>query len=148
MMTDEQAPPNPQRERKSSTRQANLNSADPYAVLGLERRAALSEVKRAYFELVRQHSPETNPEAFKLIRAAYEKLNSAESKKETDLFLFLAPPAWEPRKRRRKLDLAFDPQDIWQLLQAQGDLGRSQFEADFRPLQGDPGFDRAKAGKK
>jgi len=148
MMTDEQAHSNPQRERKSSNRQVNLNSADPYAVLGLERRAALSEVKRAYFELVRQYSPETNPEAFKLVRAAYEKLNSVENKNETDLFLFQAPPAWEPRKRRRKLDLTFDPQDIWQLLQTQGDLGRSQFEADFRPLQGEPASGMAKAGKK
>jgi curved DNA-binding protein CbpA len=133
MMTDTSA----QQERKPSTRQANLNSADPYAVLGLERRAALSEVRRAYFELVRQYSPESNPEAFKLIRAAYEKLNSAESKNETDLFLFQSPPPWEPRKRRRKLELDFDPQDIWWLLQAQGDLGHSQFEADFRPIEAD-----------
>jgi len=147
-MTDDQAHPNPQRERKSASRKANLNSADPYAVLGLERRAALSEVKRAYFDLVRQYSPETNPEAFKLIRAAYEKLNSAENKNETDLFLFQAPPAWEPRKRRRKLDLAFDPQDIWQLLLTQGDLGRSQFESDFRPLLSDADSDTAKVGKK
>jgi curved DNA-binding protein CbpA len=124
-----------QQERKTTARQANLNSADPYAVLGLERRAALNEVKRAYFDLVRQYSPETNPEAFKLIRAAYEKLNSAESKSETDLFLFQAPPAWEPRKRRRKLELDFDPQDIWLLMLAQGDLGSSQFEADFRAIE-------------
>ncbi len=148
MMTDEQGHSTSQRERKNSSHQANLNSADPYAVLGLERRAALSEVKRAYFDLVRQYSPETDPEAFKLIRTAYEKLNSVESKNETDLFLFQAPPAWEPRKRRRKLDLSFDPQDIWQLLLAQGDLGRSQFDDDFRPLQAAPGSDTAKAGKK
>jgi len=134
-MTDPQAGSIPQRERKSSTRQANLNSTDPYAVLGLERRAALSEIKRAYFELVRQYSPERDPEAFKLIRAAYEKLNSSETKNETDLFLFQAPPAWEARKRRRKLELDFDPQDIWLLLQSGTDLGRSQFESDFRTIQ-------------
>jgi curved DNA-binding protein CbpA len=132
-MTD----PSAQTKRKTSAHQVNLNSTDPYAVLGLERRAALSEVKRAYFELVRQYSPESNPEAFKLIRAAYEKLNSAENKNETDLFLFQAPPPWQPRKRRRKLELDFDPQDIWWLLQAQGDLGRSQFETDFRPVEAD-----------
>ncbi len=124
-----------QQERKASTRQANLNSSDPYAALGLERGANLSEVKRAYFALVRQYSPETNPEAFKLVRAAYEKLNSSESKSETDLFLFQPPPSWEPRKRRRKLDLDFDPQDVWRMLQSQGDLGRSQFDSDFCALQ-------------
>jgi len=127
---------NPQQVRNAPARKANLTSADPYAVLGLERRASLSEVKRAYFELVRQYSPETNPEAFKLIRAAYEKLNSAESKTETDLFLFQPPPPWEARKRRRKLELDFDPQDIWRLLQSYGDLGRKQFDEDFRPIQG------------
>ncbi len=137
-MTDNRTRPaaSTQQERNAPTRQPNLSSADPYAVLGLERRASLSEVKRAYFNLVRQYAPETNPEAFKLIRAAYEKLNSAESKTETDLFLFQPPPPWGPRKRRRKLELDFDPQDIWLLLQAYGDLGRSNFEDDFRPVQG------------
>ena len=137
-MTDNQTRPDgsAQQERNAPTRQPNLNSADPYAVLGLERRASLSEVKRAYFNLVRQHSPETNPDAFKLIRAAYEKLNSAESKTETDLFLFQPPPPWDARKRRRKLELDFDPQDIWMLLQTYGDLGCSHFDDDFRPVQG------------
>lgn len=135
-MTDNRTRPaaSTQQERNAPTRQPNLSSADPYAVLGLERRASLSEVKRAYFNLVRQYSPETNPEAFKLIRAAYEKLNSADSKTETDLFLFQPPPLWEPRKRRRKLELDFDSQDIWLLLQAYGDLGCSNFEDDFRPV--------------
>src|SRR3972149_1819709 len=114
-------------ERNATARQPNLGSANPYAVLGLERRAALSEVKRAYFNLVRQYSPESNPEAFKLIRAAYEKLNSAESKTETDLFLFQPPPPWEARKRRPKLELDFDPQDIWLRLQTHHVLGRGPF---------------------
>lgn len=130
---------NPERapqEHNTTLRTPNLNSADPYAVLGLERRAALGEVKRAYFNLVRQYSPESNPEAFKLIRAAYEKLNSAENKTETDLFLFQPPAAWEARKRRRKLELDFDPQDIWHLLESHGDLGRTRFDDDdFRPIE-------------
>ncbi len=147
-MTEEHNQSNANPERKTLAREPNLKSSDPYAVLGLERRATLSEVKRAYFGLVRQYSPETNPEAFKLVRAAYEKLNSVESKNETDLFLFQAPPTWEPRKRRQKLDLGFDPQDIWRLLQSQGDLGRSQFEADFSPLNADPASGTGKAIKK
>jgi curved DNA-binding protein CbpA len=138
MMTDNRTRPEAsiQQERNTPIRQPNLSSADPYAVMGLERRASLSEVKRAYFSLVRQYSPETNPEAFKLIRAAYEKLNSAEIKTETDLFLIQPPLPWEARKRRRKLALDFDPQDIWLLLQTHGDLGRSDFEDDFRPVHG------------
>ena len=129
--------PNPEQpeRRPVFTRQPVLNSADPYAVLGLERRATPGEIKRAYFELVRQYSPEINPEAFKQIRAAYEKLNSAESKNETDLFLFQPSAQWEPRKRRRKLDVDFDPQDILRLLQNHGDLGRTRFDEDFRPIE-------------
>lgn len=126
-----------QPERPSAIkRQPILQSADPYAVLGLDRRATPAEIKRAYFELVRQYSPETNPEAFKQVRAAYEKLNSAESKLDTDLFLFQPPVAWEGRKRLRKLALDFDPQDILKLMQNHGDLARTDFEEDFRPIEG------------
>ena len=127
-------PEQPER-RSALTRQPILHSADPYAVLGLDRRATPAEIKRAYFELVRQYSPETNPEAFKQIRAAYEKLNSAENKTETDLFLFQPPSQLEARKRRRKLDLDFDPQDILWLLQNHGDLCRANFDEDFRPIE-------------
>jgi len=129
------APRSEQPERRSAiTRTPILNSADPYVVLGLERRATPAEIKRAYFELVRQYSPETNPEAFKQVRSAYEKLNSAENKTETDLFLFQPPPQWMGRKRRRKLDLDFDSQDILQMMQNYGDLGRTSFDEDFRPI--------------
>lgn len=133
-MTTAHTPKQPER-RPAFTRQPILHSADPYAVLGLERRATPAEIKRAYFELVRQYSPETNPEAFKQVRAAYEKLNSAENKTETDLFLFQPPTQWETRKRRRKLDMDFDPQDILRLMQNHEDLGRTSFEEDFRPIE-------------
>lgn len=116
-------------------RQPHLSSSDPYAVLGLSRRASQQEIKRAYFALVRQYSPETAPDAFKLIRAAYEKLNTEEAKAETDLFLFQPPLPWQPRKRRRKLETAFDPQDIALLLQDHGDLGKRGFTQDFRPVK-------------
>ena len=133
-MTTAPTPEQPER-RPVFSRQPILHSADPYAVLGLERRATPGEIKRAYFELVRQYSPETNPEAFKQIRTAYEKLNSAENKTETDLFLFQPSAQWEARKRRRKLDLDFDPQDILRLMQTYGDLGRTHFDEDFRPIE-------------
>ena len=65
-------------------RAPNLTSSDPYAVLGLVRGASPREIKRAYFDLVRQYPPEEHPDAFKLIRAAYEKLRTAGVKAETD----------------------------------------------------------------
>lgn len=118
-----------------SNLQPNLSSNDPYAVLGLERGASLREIKRAYFTLVRQFPPETEATAFKRIRAAYEKLRTADVKAETDLFLFQPPTPWEPRKRRRKLELDFDPADIQRYLQSFGDLGRDDFQEDYRPIR-------------
>lgn len=115
-------------------RTPNLASSDPYAVLGLMRGASAREIKRAYFDLVRQYPPEQHPDTFKLIRAAYEKLRTVEVKAETDLFLFQPPSPWEPRKRRSKIDLDFHSEDIWLLLRQHGDLGRTDFKLDYRPV--------------
>jgi curved DNA-binding protein CbpA len=135
--TSDFAPPegNERSERRAGQLQPNLNSNDPYAVLGLLRGASEREVKRAYFELVRAYPPEENPDAFKRVRLAYEKLRTADVKAETDLFLFQPPPAWEPRRRRGKLNLSFQTQDVWRLLQNYGDLGQTDHSADFRPVR-------------
>jgi curved DNA-binding protein CbpA len=102
--------------------------------LGVARGATMREIKRAYFALVREHPPEEAPDTFKLIRAAYEKLRSADAKAETDLFLFQPPYPWEPRKRRRRIDLEVHKEDIWRLLRQHGDLGRTDFKDDYRPI--------------
>jgi curved DNA-binding protein CbpA len=116
-------------------RTPNLTSADPYAVLGLVRGASVHEIRRAYFDLVRTYPPEERPETFKTIRAAYERLRQAEVKAETDLFLFRPPSPWEPRKRKRKLDLEVHNEDIEMLLQQHGDLGQADFRSDYRPVR-------------
>lgn len=126
-------------ERKETThrrgRTPNLTSSDPYVVLGLFRGASPREVKRAYFELVREYSPEEHPEAFKLIRAAYEKLRTADVKEETDLFLFQPPYPWEARGRRGAIDLEVHAEDVRSLLERHGDLGRTDFREDYRPVE-------------
>ena len=48
-----------------------------YEVLGVPEGAEQTQVKRAYFRLLRQHSPEKDPEGFARIREAYEKLSSS-----------------------------------------------------------------------
>ena len=63
------------------------HSEDPYKTLGLEYGATEIEIKHAYFNKVREHSPERDPEAFKRIRAAYETLRSSGERAKTDLFL-------------------------------------------------------------
>lgn len=49
-----------------------------YRVLGISQGASQSEIKKAYFKLVRQYSPEKNPEQFREIREAYEYLKNAQ----------------------------------------------------------------------
>lgn len=116
-------------------RRPNLASSDPYAVLGLTRGASPRQIKRAYFDLVRDYSPENRPEAFKVIRAAYERLRKADVREETDLFLFQPPYPWEPRGRRGSIDLDVHTEDVWTLLQNHGDLGRTDFREDYRPVR-------------
>jgi curved DNA-binding protein CbpA len=111
-----------------------LNSSDPYAVLGLTRGASPRQIKRAYFTLVREYPPEDKPDAFKLIRAAYEKLRKVDVKEETDLFLFQPPYPWEPRGRRGSIDLDIHSEDIWTLLTRHGDLGRTEFREDYQQV--------------
>ncbi len=122
------------RPRPSEGPEPDLTSDDPYAVLGLERGATPGEVKRAYFQLVREYPPETAPQAFKNLRSAYEQLRTARVKAETDLFLFRPPYPWEPRKRRRRLDLEVHAEDAWRLLEHHGDLGRREFPEDCHPV--------------
>jgi curved DNA-binding protein CbpA len=130
MISDPRGEPAPRRHGRTP----NLASADPYAVLGSVRGASPREIKRAYFELVREYPPEENPDTFKIIRAAYERLRQPEVKAETDLFLFQPPTPWEPRKRKRKLDLDVHTEDIDLLLQQHGELGQTDFRSDYRQV--------------
>ena len=45
-----------------------------YEILGLQENASQAEIKRAYFRLIRQYTPEKDPERFQEIRRAYENL--------------------------------------------------------------------------
>ena len=112
----------------------NLQASDPYAVLGLDKMADQAEIKRAYFSLIRQHPPESEPENFKLIRAAYEELKTAERRAETDIFLLQPPPAWHPAEAAPAIDPAFHPADVLLALRRWGDLGRTDFQDDFREI--------------
>ncbi len=60
---------------------------DPYEVLGLDRTSATEQaVRRRYLELVRQHSPERDPQRFAEIRQAYEQLRNPETRLQWELF--------------------------------------------------------------
>ena len=50
-----------------------------YETLGLEPGASAAEIKKAYFRLIRQFSPEKDPEEFQRIREAYERLKDMDT---------------------------------------------------------------------
>jgi curved DNA-binding protein CbpA len=64
-----------------------------YEVLGVEQTAGGTEIKRAYFTLVRKYQPDRFPEEFKEIRAAYETLMDGEKRAEYDAIGELPPSA-------------------------------------------------------
>lgn len=57
-----------------------------YEILGLEPGATQTDIKRAYFKLIRKHSPESDPEGFQQIREAYEQLKNAPNEPEGPSF--------------------------------------------------------------
>jgi curved DNA-binding protein CbpA len=89
----------------------NLTALEsPYKILGVERTASESEIKQAYFALVREHPPERDPEGFKRIRAAYEKLRTGGERAETDLFLIEEIDAAAPMGKLQRY--AIEPPQI------------------------------------
>ena len=103
---------------------------DPYAVLGLSRQASEADIKRAYFQLVRQFPPERQPEKFRAIRTAYEQLRDPEQRARMDLFLVQPPPPL-PKQRRPSYDLSVQVDDLLTLAM---ELVRTPMQDDFSAI--------------
>jgi len=63
-----------------------------YEILGIKPDASQLEIKKAYFKMIRQYSPETDPEQFQKIREAYEYLKNMENAPKGPVF----PPYSDP----------------------------------------------------
>jgi curved DNA-binding protein CbpA len=113
--------------QKNRAKSVATPTADPYRVLGIEREAAEAEIKRAYFQLVRQFPPEREPEKFQEIRAAYESLRDAGQRAEVSLFL-LQPPLPLQKRRSPSYDLDVHPEDLLTLMI---DAVASPMQVDF-----------------
>jgi len=55
-----------------------------YKTLELSPDASPEEIRRAYYQMVRKHPPEKDPERFQLIRQAYETLSDDKARREYD----------------------------------------------------------------
>jgi len=108
---------------------------DPYAVLGVTRSATSAEIKQAYFALVRAHPPEREPETFKRIRAAYERLRDPERRAETDMLVLTAWPGPPRQRRAPQLDLALHVEDALAAARALSDLERRDWREHFAKVQ-------------
>jgi curved DNA-binding protein CbpA len=60
--------------------------ADPFAILGVAQDADDDAVRARYLALVREHSPERDPEHFAVIRSAYEVLRTRRDRLRRRLF--------------------------------------------------------------
>jgi len=111
----------------------NPRLMDPYVMLGIAPTATLEEIKQAYFAQVRAHPPERDPEAFKQIRAAYERLKTPEKKFESDM-LRLEPWPEPPLPPPAPLDTSVSPADVIHAARALSDLARTDWREDFREV--------------
>ncbi len=59
---------------------------DPYAVLELPADADDEAIRRKYLEMVRQYTPEREPEKFAAVRSAYEALKDLNTRLRHRLF--------------------------------------------------------------
>jgi curved DNA-binding protein CbpA len=56
-----------------------------YLILGLSLNATDQEIRKKYLRLVKEHSPEKNPEMFQEITNAYESIKDARTRAKTAL---------------------------------------------------------------
>jgi len=59
---------------------------DPYEILGVAPDADDDVIRKAYLELVRRFSPDTDPEAFKSLSNAYEQVKDEKRRLQHYLF--------------------------------------------------------------
>ena len=110
-----------------------LSLNDPYQELGLEATASDADIRKAYFALVRVHSPEKDPLRFKQIRAAYERLSEPQKRLETDM---LRLQAWSVIElTSSKGPVSSWASDVLMAARSLSDLDRRHFREDFREVK-------------
>jgi len=110
--------------------------SDPYRVLDISPSAGQDEIRGAYLKLLRSHPPEKDPEKFKEIRAAYDKLKDEKTRIRTAvLHMDLTGPLPRPLfPEAAQKPAVFRPDDWRDILVAAGELARRDFPEDMTGL--------------
>ena len=108
---------------------------NPFDVLGVDETASDAEVKKAYFQMVRQFTPEKHAEQFKQIREAYDLLKDSSHRLEAEVFSFIKPSS-EPVLEAGELPpLKLDSEVFLRWIgQTLTDLERTDFTSDFNEV--------------
>ncbi len=110
------------------------NYQDPYAVLGVAPTATAAEIKKAYFQLVRDYPPEKDSANFKRIRAAYEKVRDPEKRLESDMHRLNVWPQASQKRRLPQIDLSLQPDDILLAAEHLSDLNRKDWREYYKKI--------------
>lgn len=108
---------------------------NPYSVLGVDRSASAEEIRQAYFALVRAHPPEREPDTFKRIRAAYERVRDPERRLAADMLLLRPWPGPDRPRRAARLDGSVHRADVLLAARALTDLARQDWREHFHKVR-------------
>ena len=90
-----------------------MRTMTDYEILGIDENADPKQIKKAYFRLIRIHSPEKDPEKFQQIRAAYDRLTNPQTVTE-DAFAFPLPDHSFTKLYTDNITYALEQQDYKQ----------------------------------
>jgi len=110
---------------------------NPYDILELSETAHTDEIHSAYLRAVRAHPPESDPEGFKKIRNAYDRICNREARKKFGFESFknesgIPPSSGLHVAPSEKIDPFF--RRIAEHLVSNSDIFRADFTCDFKQV--------------
>lgn len=108
---------------------------NPFDVLSVAEDASDADIKQAYFQMVRQFTPEKHADRFKQIREAYDLLKDPSRRLEAEVFSFTKPSS-DPISETAStppIQLDGDVFLAW-MKQTLTDLERTDFASDFNEV--------------
>ena len=108
---------------------------NPFDVLSVDEDASDADVKKAYFQMVRQFTPEKHAERFKQIREAYDLLKDPSQRLEAEVFSFMKPSSAPDSEVASSPPIQLDGDVFLKWIrQTLTDLERTDFTSDFNEV--------------